>query len=112
MSHETKPILLPASLRALTYSVGLGVLVGWAVARLLFSLVEDVLLPPVGMVLGKVDFANLFVSLSGKTFYSLAEAQAAGAPLLRYEVFLTHVLAFVLVLLVARLLWQRLAIKR
>lgn len=107
MPNDTNPLPLPGSPRDLTLSISVGILSGWALARLLFSLVEDVLLPPVGMLLGQVDFANLFVSLSGKTFYSLAEAQAAGAPILRYGVFITHVLDLSFAVLLARWLLRR-----
>jgi len=61
------------------------------------SFVGDILMPPIGLLLGKVDFANLFISLSGKSFSSLQEAKAAGAPTLNYGLFFSTILDFVIV---------------
>jgi len=59
--------------------------------------VNDLLMPPIGLLLGNVDFSNLFVTLNGAHYATLAEANAAGAPTLRYGVFLNTVVDFVIV---------------
>ncbi|HEX7593009.1 MAG TPA: large-conductance mechanosensitive channel protein MscL, partial [Anaerolineae bacterium] len=61
------------------------------------SLVKDIIMPPVGLVLGKVDFASLYVDLSGKGFASLADAQKAGAPTINYGLFINTLINFVIV---------------
>ena len=77
--------------------MAIGIIVGAAFGRIVGSLVSDVLMPPLGLLLGKVDFSNLFVSLSGRAYDSLAAAKAAGAPTLNYGVFLNTVLEFLIV---------------
>jgi len=77
--------------------MAIGIIVGAAFGRIVGSLVNDVLMPPLGLLLGKVDFSNLFVSLSGTAYDSLAAAKAAGAPTLNYGVFLNTVLEFLIV---------------
>jgi len=61
------------------------------------SFVSDVLMPPIGLLLGKVDFSNLFINMSGKTFESLAEAKKAGAATLNYGLFLNTTIDFLIV---------------
>jgi large conductance mechanosensitive channel len=61
------------------------------------SLVDDILMPPLGLVLGGVDFRELFLDLSGGAYPTLAAAQAAGAPVIRYGLFLNALVAFVIV---------------
>ena len=61
------------------------------------SFVEDILMPPLGLVIGKVDFSSLFVSLTGRHFDSVAAAKAAGAPTINYGIFANNVLNFILV---------------
>jgi large conductance mechanosensitive channel len=77
--------------------MAIGIIIGAAFGRIVGSLVNDVLMPPLGLLLGKVDFSNLFVSLSGTAYDSLAAAKAAGAPTLNYGVFLNTVLEFLIV---------------
>ena len=67
--------------------LAVGVLIGAAFGKIVSSLVDDVIMPPIGMLLGGVDFSDLFLSLSGKTYESLAAAKTAGAPTLNYGVF-------------------------
>jgi large conductance mechanosensitive channel len=67
--------------------LAVGVIIGAAFGKIISSLVDDVIMPPIGMLLGGVDFSDLFLSLSGKTYESLAAAKAAGAPTLNYGVF-------------------------
>jgi large conductance mechanosensitive channel len=77
-----------------------GVVVGGAFGKIITSLVNDILMPPIGLLLGKVDFANLFIDLSGQGYTSLEEAKAAGAATLNYGMFLNTVMDFVIVALV------------
>ena len=70
---------------------------GAAFGRIVTSLVEDVLMPPIGLALGGVDFRNLFVDLSRGGYATLAEAQAAGAPTLRYGMFINTIVNFLIV---------------
>lgn len=74
-----------------------GIILGAATSTLVKSLINDVIMPPIGMLLGKVDFSNLFINLSRTHYASLAEAKAAGAPTINYGVFLNEVLNFLVV---------------
>ncbi|MBX7244977.1 MAG: large conductance mechanosensitive channel protein MscL [Candidatus Sumerlaeaceae bacterium] len=77
--------------------LAVGVVIGAAFGKIVTSLVEDVIMPPIGLVLGKVDFSNLFINLSGKEYASLADAKKAGAATLNYGLFLNNVIGFVIV---------------
>ena len=77
--------------------LAVGVIIGAAFGKVVSSLVTDVIMPPIGMALGRVDFSNLFVALNGVTFASLDEAKKAGAPTLNYGVFLNSCLEFLIV---------------
>lgn len=77
--------------------LAVGVIIGAAFGKVVTSFVNDVLMPPIGRLLGGFDFSNLFVSLSGKPFATLAEAKAAGAPTLNYGIFLNTMIDFALV---------------
>ena len=77
--------------------LAVGVIIGAAFGKVVSSLVTDVIMPPIGMALGRVDFSSLFVALNGVTFASLDEAKKAGAPTLNYGVFLNSCLEFVIV---------------
>jgi large conductance mechanosensitive channel len=77
--------------------MAIGIIIGAAFGKIVTSLVEDVLMPPIGLLLGKVDFANLFFNLSDKTFDTLAAAKAAGAATLNYGIFLNTIINFVIV---------------
>jgi len=74
-----------------------GVVVGGAFGKIVTSLVNDIVLPPIGLLLGKVDFSNLFLILGSGSYPSLAEAKKAGVPVLCYGAFLSSVLDFVIV---------------
>ena len=78
-------------------ALAIGVIIGGAVGKVVASLVNDVLMPPIGLLLGNVDFSNLFVSLGATHYDTLAEAQKAGAPTLRYGMFLNSTVDFVIV---------------
>ena len=77
--------------------MAIGVIIGGAFGKIITSLVSDVLMPPLGLVLGKVDFSSLFLNLSGTPQPSLAAAKAAGAPTVNYGVFLQTVLDFIII---------------
>ena len=77
--------------------LAVGVIIGAAFGKIIGSLVDDVIMPPIGYLLGGVDFSNLFVSLSGKTYESLAAAKAAGAPTWNLGVFINTVINFLIV---------------
>ena len=77
--------------------LAIGVISGAAFGKIVSSLVEDVLMPPLGLIIGKVDFSNLFLSLTGHHYDSLAAARAAGAPTLNYGVFLNNIINFLIV---------------
>ena len=84
--------------------MAIGVIIGGAFGKIVSSLVGDVLMPPIGLLMGKVDFSSLFLTLSGQDYPSLAAAKAAGAPTLNYGVFLQTVFDFVVIAFVIFLL--------
>ncbi len=84
-------------LRGNVVDLAVGVVIGASFGAIVTSLVNDVLMPPIGLLLGRVDFSHLFVSLSGQAFPSLAAAKAAGAPTLNYGLFVNAVINFVIV---------------
>jgi large conductance mechanosensitive channel len=77
--------------------MAIGVIIGGAFGKIISSLVSDVLMPPIGLLLGGVDFTGLFVTLSGTTQPSLVAAKAAGAPTVNYGVFLQTVFDFIII---------------
>jgi len=77
--------------------LAVGVIIGASFGKVVTSLVSDVIMPPIGMALGRVDFSNLFMALNGATFASLDEAKKAGAPTINYGVFLNTCLEFLIV---------------
>jgi len=77
--------------------MAIGVITGGAFGKIVSSLVSDVLMPPIGLLLGGVDFTGLFINLSGATQPSLAAAKAAGAPTLNYGVFLQTIFDFIII---------------
>jgi large conductance mechanosensitive channel len=92
------------ALRGNVIDLAIGVIIGAAFGKIVSSLVNDILMPPIGLILGKVDFTNLFLSLNGQQYASLAAAQAAGAPTLNYGLFINNVIDFVIVAFVIFLL--------
>lgn len=77
--------------------LAVAVIIGAAFGQIVNSLVKDVIMPPIGLLLGKVDFSNLFINLSGHTYDSLDEAQKAGAPTINYGLFLNNVINFLII---------------
>ncbi|MBS0181797.1 MAG: large-conductance mechanosensitive channel protein MscL [Nitrospira sp.] len=77
--------------------MAIGVIIGGAFGKIVSSLVGDVLMPPLGLLMGKVDFSSLFINLSETSHPSLVAAKAAGAPTLNYGVFLQSVFDFLII---------------
>lgn len=77
--------------------MAVGIIIGAAFGKVVTSFVADVLMPPIGLLLGKMDFSNLFINLSGKSFESLADAKKAGAATLNYGLFLNTAIDFLIV---------------
>jgi large conductance mechanosensitive channel len=77
--------------------LAVGVIIGAAFGKIVASLVADILMPPVGLLLGKADFSNLFIPLGDARFATLAEAKAAGAPTINYGLFLNLCIEFLIV---------------
>ena len=84
--------------------MAIGIIIGAAFGKIVTSFVSDVLMPPIGLILGSVDFSNLFFVLSGKSVNTLAEAKAAGSVTLNIGVFLNTVIDFLIVVLAIFLL--------
>ena len=84
-------------LRGNVIDLAVAVIIGAAFGKIVTSFVNDILMPPIGYVLGGVDFSSLFISLDGQSYPSLAAATAAGAATINYGVFLTTVLDFLIV---------------
>ncbi len=77
--------------------MAVGIIIGAAFGKIIGSFVSDVLMPPIGLLLGKVDFSNLFLNLSGKPYETLSSAKAAGAATINYGLFLNSVIDFAIV---------------
>jgi len=77
--------------------MAVGIIVGAAFGKIVTSFVSDVLMPPLGLLLGKMDFSSLFINLSGKHYATIAEAKAANAATLNYGIFVNTVIDFLLV---------------
>jgi large conductance mechanosensitive channel len=77
--------------------MAVGIIIGAAFGKIITSFVSDVLMPPIGLLLGKVDFSGLFINLSGQAFATLADAKKAGAATINYGLFLNTVLDFLIV---------------
>jgi large conductance mechanosensitive channel len=85
------------AMRGNVMDLAVGVIIGAAFGKIVTSFVNDVIMPPIGLLIGNVDFTNLFIDLSGKGYASLAEAQAAGAPTVNYGMFLNNIIDFIIV---------------
>jgi large conductance mechanosensitive channel len=85
------------ALKGNVVDLAIAVIIGGAFGKIITSLVNDIIMPPFGMLLGGVNFTDLFISLDGQIYPSLAVAQAAGAPTINYGVFLNTIINFVIV---------------
>lgn len=95
------------AMRGNVIDLAVGIIIGAAFGKIVTSLVNDILMPPLGLVLGRVDFTNLFVNLSSKHFDSLADAKAAGAATINYGVFINNIIDFLIVAFAVFLLVQQ-----
>ena len=85
------------AMRGNVVDMAVGVIIGAAFGKIVSSLVTDILMPPIGLAMGNVDFSTLFIDLSGKHFATLAEAQKAGAATINYGLFLNSIISFLIV---------------
>ena len=85
------------AMRGNVLDMAVGIIIGAAFGKIITSLVTDILMPPLGLILGKVDFSNLFLNISGKSYDSLAAAKAAGAATINYGLFLNSIIDFIIV---------------
>lgn len=84
-------------MRGNVMDLAVGVIIGAAFGKIVTSLVDDVLMPVIGLAAGKMDFSNLFVSLNGQSYPTVAAAKAAAAPTLNYGLFINAVIQFLIV---------------
>lgn len=84
-------------MRGNVVDMAVGIIIGVAFGKIISSFVKDILMPPIGLLLGKVNFSNLFIDLSGKNFATLEEATKAGAATINYGLFFNTILDFVIV---------------
>jgi large conductance mechanosensitive channel len=92
------------AMRGNVLDMAVGIIIGAAFGRIISSVVNDIIMPPIGLVLGHVDFSNLFINLSGTYYDTLADAKKAGAAVIGYGIFLNTVIDFVIVAFVVFLL--------
>jgi large conductance mechanosensitive channel len=84
------------AMRGNVLDMAVGVIIGSAFGKIISSLVSDILMPPIGMLLGGIDFSNMFINLSSKPAATLAEAKAANIPVISYGVFLDSIIFFLI----------------
>ena len=84
-------------MRGSVVDLAVGFIIGAAFSKIVTSFVSDILMPPIGLALGKVNFSNLFADLSGKGYVSLEEAKAAGAATINYGLFINTLIDFIIV---------------
>ncbi len=92
------------AIRGNVIDLAIAVIIGAAFGRIITSLVNDIIMPPIGLLLGDVNFANMFVSLNGIKYATLADAQAASAPTINYGTFINNIIDFIIVAFVIFLL--------
>jgi large conductance mechanosensitive channel len=92
------------AMRGNVLDMAIGIIIGAAFGKIITSLVGDVLMPPIGLLLGKLDFSNLFINLSGQHFASLTDAKTAGVATINYGIFFNTIIDFVIVAFVIFLL--------
>src|SRR5512136_776530 len=85
------------AMRGNVVDMAVGIIIGAAFGRIVTSLVNDIIMPPIGLLLGGVDFSNMYINLSGKEYPSLAVAQTAGAATINYGAFINTVIDFLIV---------------
>ena len=77
--------------------LAVGVVIGTAFGKIITSLVEDIIMPPIGLLIGKVDFTDLYINLSNKDYASLADAKEAGAATINYGLFINNIINFLII---------------
>jgi large conductance mechanosensitive channel len=85
------------ALRGNVVDMAVGIIIGAAFSTIVKSLVDDIIMPPIGVVTGGVDFSNMFVALNGEHYDSLAQARQAGAPTVNFGVFINNLISFMIV---------------
>jgi large conductance mechanosensitive channel len=85
------------ALRGNVVDMAVGIIIGAAFSTIVKSLVDDIIMPPIGVVTGGVDFSNMFLALNGELYDSLAQARQAGAPTINFGVFINNVISFTIV---------------
>ena len=101
------------ALKGSVIDLAIGLIIGAAFGKVISSMVDDILMPPIGVLLGDRDFSNYFVTLSGAKYETLAQAKAAGAATINYGLFINNVIGFLLVALAVFIIikrvnaWQR-----
>jgi large conductance mechanosensitive channel len=85
------------AMRGNVLDLAVGFIMGAAFGKIVTSLVADIIMPPIGLILGKVDFTNLYINLSGKEYETLADAKKAGAATINYGLFLNNIIDFLIV---------------
>ena len=84
-------------MRGNVLDLAVGIIIGGAFGKIISSFVADILMPPLGLILGKVNFSDLFINLSGTAYPTVAAAKAAGAPTVNYGIFINTVIDFLIV---------------
>ncbi|TMC47511.1 MAG: large conductance mechanosensitive channel protein MscL, partial [Chloroflexi bacterium] len=100
MLKEFKAFILKGNV----VDLAVGIIIGVAFGRVVDSLVNDVIMPPIGLALGRVDFANLYINLSGQAVTSVADAKKAGQALIAYGLFVNTIISFLIVAFVVFLM--------
>jgi large conductance mechanosensitive channel len=95
------------AMRGNVLDMAIGVIIGAAFGKIVTSLVSDVIMPPIGLIVGQLDFSNLFLNLSGGGYTTLAAAKEAGAATVNYGLFINTVIDFVIVAFAIFLLVRR-----
>ncbi len=93
-------------MRGNVVDLAIGVIIGAAFGRIVSSLVSDIIMPPIGLILGEVDFSSIFITLSSHHYDTIAAAKAAGAPTINIGVFVNAVIDFIIVALVVFLVMR------
>jgi large conductance mechanosensitive channel len=85
------------ALRGNVLDLAVGIIIGGAFGKIVTSLVNDIIMPPIGLILGRINFSNLYIDLSNKGYTTLDEATKAGAPTINYGLFINNVIDFIIV---------------
>ncbi|AGK98714.1 large-conductance mechanosensitive channel protein MscL [Clostridium pasteurianum] len=85
------------ALKGNVIDLAVAVIIGGAFGKIVNSLVNDIIMPPLGLILGRVNFSELYINLSGNQYGSLSDAEKAGAPTINYGVFLNDIIQFLII---------------